>query len=404
MTDLGLASQRRTLERFVTDNDELERLERLIGEFNLFEAIGAVRQELRHSDTLRFLLDPQAPHGLGDAVLSRFLKWALLGATDSILTPVEVDVADLSATEVLREWRGIDILLKNEVENFVVAVENKIDSGEHSNQLTRYRELLAAEFPRARRALLYLTPEGVRPSDEAWSPVSYTLIAETIDSVLDTHGSRASNDIATLMRHYLNLLRRYILSESDIAELCRQIYRKHRQALDLIFEHRPDSRARTAEFMHRLIADADRPGLVLDTVAKTYIRFALREWDEKPWQRTGRGWTRSHRLMLFELQNADPSIALVLYVGPGDDAARRAVYEAFCQPEARLRGAAKALSKAFTRVYSKKWLPVTKAEEMSDDELYEELQKRWGRFLENDLPKIREVAADIEWAPEDAAV
>ena len=30
------------------------------------------------------------------------------------------------------------------------------------------------------------------------------------------------------------------MSDSEIAELCRQIYRRHQRALDLIFEHRPD--------------------------------------------------------------------------------------------------------------------------------------------------------------------
>jgi hypothetical protein len=47
---------RTALEKFVTNNQELERLEALLAEFNIFEAIGVVRQELRHSDFLAFLL------------------------------------------------------------------------------------------------------------------------------------------------------------------------------------------------------------------------------------------------------------------------------------------------------------------------------------------------------------
>jgi len=95
----GNRSDREALERFVVDNQEFERLEELLGEFNLFEAIGAVRQELRHSDALRFLFDPSAPHGLGPAFLSRFLKTALAGISGLDLGPVEVDVSDLSATQ-----------------------------------------------------------------------------------------------------------------------------------------------------------------------------------------------------------------------------------------------------------------------------------------------------------------
>ena len=36
------------LARFVVENPELEQLEALLAEFNIFEALGAVRQELRH--------------------------------------------------------------------------------------------------------------------------------------------------------------------------------------------------------------------------------------------------------------------------------------------------------------------------------------------------------------------
>lgn len=50
------------LEAFVVENPELEELEALLSQFNLFEAIGAVRMEVRHSDFLAFLLDPSQKH------------------------------------------------------------------------------------------------------------------------------------------------------------------------------------------------------------------------------------------------------------------------------------------------------------------------------------------------------
>jgi hypothetical protein len=46
------------LEALVVDNPDLERLETLLGQFNIFEALDAVRQERRHSDFLAYLLDP----------------------------------------------------------------------------------------------------------------------------------------------------------------------------------------------------------------------------------------------------------------------------------------------------------------------------------------------------------
>lgn len=67
-TDAGPASvtqARESLEAFVTDNPDLEHLEALLAQFNIFEAIGTVRHEVRHSDFLAYLLNPQENHGLG---------------------------------------------------------------------------------------------------------------------------------------------------------------------------------------------------------------------------------------------------------------------------------------------------------------------------------------------------
>jgi hypothetical protein len=43
---------RKSLEAFVVDNADLERLEFLLNQFNIFEAIGMVRQEERRSHFL----------------------------------------------------------------------------------------------------------------------------------------------------------------------------------------------------------------------------------------------------------------------------------------------------------------------------------------------------------------
>ena len=59
------------LTKFVVNNPDLERLEARLAEFNIFEVLGAVRQELRHSDFLGYLLDPAGNHNLGDAFLKK---------------------------------------------------------------------------------------------------------------------------------------------------------------------------------------------------------------------------------------------------------------------------------------------------------------------------------------------
>ena len=71
-------SKKLLLEKFVVDNEDLEHLESLLDQFNIFEAVGMVRQEIRHSNFLAFLLNPSASHRLGDIFLKTFLKRLLL--------------------------------------------------------------------------------------------------------------------------------------------------------------------------------------------------------------------------------------------------------------------------------------------------------------------------------------
>ena len=47
----------------------------------------------------------------------------------------------------------------------MIAIENKVGSHEHSNQLNRYRNILEKEYPDYNRMLVFLTPDGEKLSD-----------------------------------------------------------------------------------------------------------------------------------------------------------------------------------------------------------------------------------------------
>ena len=66
--------------------DELRGFERQFGlgsRFNLFEAVNIVRQEIRHSNFLAFLLNPAESHGLGD----KFLRALLMASAAKLPAP-----------------------------------------------------------------------------------------------------------------------------------------------------------------------------------------------------------------------------------------------------------------------------------------------------------------------------
>jgi PD-(D/E)XK nuclease superfamily len=300
------------LEKFIIENIELESLESLLAQFNIFESIGAVKQELRHSDFLSFLLDPSQNHGLGDLFLKKFLKQILFKAEETNLSAVDIDIADLNDAEIRREWRNIDILIILPSTNAVCAIENKVKSKEGPKQLERYRETVLKEFKNFETIFVFLTPEGDPPSDQKWISYNYTEVAILLDNICSTKKSSMGVDVHTLIIHYISMLRRHIVSDSEISKLCVKIYKKHKQALDLIYEHRPDLQLELSEFLKSLIKEADDHGIELDLSGKSYIRFTYSNWDKDTPQLTGKGWTQSKRILLFEFNNAPNSLTLKL--------------------------------------------------------------------------------------------
>lgn len=89
---------REALETFLVGNRDLERLKAFLDRFNVFEATGVVRQKLRHSGSLVFLMDPRGGYGLGEAFVRRLLQRVLENAG-------EVTVSLLGSREMVASMR-----------------------------------------------------------------------------------------------------------------------------------------------------------------------------------------------------------------------------------------------------------------------------------------------------------
>src|SRR5229473_5999283 len=87
----------KALERFVVENDDLLALESRIGRFNIFDALGLTRHEVRHSNFLAFILDPAESHGQGQIFLKAVLMDLLKQAPVDLrpFSPIELDGTDL---------------------------------------------------------------------------------------------------------------------------------------------------------------------------------------------------------------------------------------------------------------------------------------------------------------------
>lgn len=61
--------EKESLLRFMQDADCLESLSKWTNELNIFDVLKISRAEIRHSNMLGWLMDPNENHGLGDSFL-----------------------------------------------------------------------------------------------------------------------------------------------------------------------------------------------------------------------------------------------------------------------------------------------------------------------------------------------
>ena len=114
------------LQRFLLDIDCLDELLPWTGKFNIFDVLRISRAEIRHSNTLSWLLDPSENHGLGDSFLKSIFQWLVENDSDNRYEVFNVLLMDYYSFVVFREWKNIDILLVSSDEKCVMAIENKV--------------------------------------------------------------------------------------------------------------------------------------------------------------------------------------------------------------------------------------------------------------------------------------
>lgn len=234
------------LQIFLLDIGCLDELLPWTGKFNMFDVLKISRTEIRHSNMLGWLLNPNENHGMGDVFLKGILQRLVENDSDGRYDVFNVLLMDFYTFSVMREWKNIDILLTSTEEKTVVAIENKVGSHEHSNQLNRYRNILEKEYPDYNRMLVFLTPDGENPSDvENWDVLTYSDVIDVLESA--TLQIKILPDVDLMVKNYIDVVRRDIVEDQQLIDICNKIYNKHKKALDLIFENRIDGKVQLTD-------------------------------------------------------------------------------------------------------------------------------------------------------------
>ncbi|HVU33846.1 MAG TPA: PD-(D/E)XK nuclease family protein [Opitutaceae bacterium] len=321
-----LAADNAALNDLLVNCPDFERLESLLGGFNLFQVLKFEHGEIRHSNVLAWILDPAESHGLDSTFLKKWLMRVLHEAGElsgSAVSAVDVDGWNLVDCEVRREWKNIDVLVDLTLdggEQWVICIENKINSAQHSDQLKRYRAAVEDAFPdAARRIFIFLTKHNERPEDVMYVSASYAQVHQALKECLRSRANAIGTEPKVLLENYLRLLEEKFMDESEIARTALRIYQQHRRALDVIFEHRPDNLRMASERIRQLLADnAEQLGILPESSTKHYLRFIPRGWDV-PGNTHGNAWAGCKRTILFELNLTGKRPYLYIISGKAPD-------------------------------------------------------------------------------------
>lgn len=307
----------------------LEKLELELKVPNFFSVLKLEHREIRHSNFLGWLLDPKESHNLGDIFLKWFLKDIFSYGKSNTIDEFKIDGYNLSEIKVYREWSNIDILLVGR--EFIVVIENKIFSKEHSNQLTRYKKIIDSSYPNHEKIFVYLTPNGDEPERQEDSLVyciySYEEIRKNINIILDIYSASISDRSKIYLEDYITILGRDIMKDHESIELANQIYLNHKEALDFIFQHKLDRAAQIHELAKEII---ELEGMVKASMSKNkrIVRFLTPKLDKViPRTGDGRGGWYNKESFAFEFHLDNKRISLYTVIAPGDSVNRNILTE-----------------------------------------------------------------------------
>ena len=277
--------EKEALKRFLLDLKSLEKITQR-SSFNPFDVLKIARTEIRHSNMLAWLLDPNESHGLGSRIVSALVEYVVKNNFVNEEDAFNLLLKSKDDVTLKREWKNIDILIESVSARFVICIENKIDTQDHSQQLDKYYRIIESETKYCDfiKVFLYLTPDGRIPNEDnadVWEMISYPDIIAIIEKELER--ANLNDEARMFINYYIDILRRETMEDNELIRICQQIYNEHKQALDLIFEYRPDFLQDVSLVFDEWCKEKANQGEIIydaDKSNKTYHRFRTHFMDE----------------------------------------------------------------------------------------------------------------------------
>ncbi|NPA66007.1 MAG: PD-(D/E)XK nuclease family protein [Epsilonproteobacteria bacterium] len=283
-------------------------------DFNILTITGMGNQEIKHSTILGWLMD-DSEHDLEYMILDRFLKKVIKSNTHENLKALQsyVHLPDKKREiTIYREKDNIDLLIVDEANKIVIAIENKIHAkerkkGEDGGQLKKYKSHIKKQYAGYEKYFIFLTKGLESPSKKSWLSASHQMVADTIEEVLKT--KETSDKTRLILESYVDLLKRNgIVADKKLEELCKKIWAddKYKSALEVLIKHK-----------------TSRIKIFYDEVLRQELDFFTDEFDDSVWIKSN-GTNK-----LYEMQEV-PFLACQYY---NDYIEMYFAYENLCESE-----------------------------------------------------------------------
>lgn len=384
---------KKVLEDFLLDIDILDNLKVHLNQFNIFDILKISKTEIRHSNVLSWLLNPKENHGLDDIFLRKFLqhciKTDILNNDICALNLMNVSLMDYSDIIVSREWNNIDILIVSKNNKTVICVENKIFSKESKYQLKKYLNIINKYYPDYNKIFIFLTPDGNDASDtDNWISFNYNQIVSILEQSIELKKDYINPITLAFLQQYIQIIRRELLMDEELISICTDIYKKHKKALDLIFEYKEDSGLQIQKILEESLKQYDN--IIIDSSSKTTVRFIDKAMDNHI-EKCGAGWVKSGRILLYEFQNKNGKITLKLIIGPTKDEyseIRERIFKISDKHQDVFKGKLKTLSTKFTQIYAVEVASKDILESDNLDIIKNQIEGFTHKFINNDMKII----------------
>ncbi len=232
--------QESNLINFIVNNDKLELVKAKVNRFNPFKILKIEDYEIRHSNVLAWLLNPNGNHNFDDKILKKLLLKILMKPDNDEVLPntnlvYKIQNMNIMDICVYREFYNIDLVLVSENQRLVIFIENKVLSGEHSNQLSRYHSIIEDKFPNYTIIPIFLTLDGKEASNEDYYRASYSDLLETMEFVVENYKERTSQEVVTFVSYYISIIKEKYFMDEDLKKLCKDIYIQNKDVIDMIY-------------------------------------------------------------------------------------------------------------------------------------------------------------------------